>query len=532
MRRSPRSLWSLGLAAALAGCAHDRVVVTAADGPAPPRVERPGLLRAHLRARARARRHAPSSRPQLLPHGTPAIQQPHPEWSAPDHAHELPATIKRRGEQLLLLHGSRLLVVSLADLRLLASVDVGHLFRPTLLVHGDQVLVLGSTLHRRVYQLHSVQRFRVAADGALARLRPLRLRSRLGGLTSHARLVGDALVLQIQGLIGARTPDLLELPQILRRGAWHPLVRAADLQRPIVAADGVHVRVRCGLDDLECDAIGIVAPPAVFLTSDADASFVWTRREVYRFPFADAPVTAVRVPGRPLDLLAWRLRDGDLEAALVTDDGDALVRLPAPLLRAGLASSGPAHLRPLAPRAHEDAPARFVGDRLLRADAPDWACRGGSRLRIHTLAAPAVVDLAVPHCISRIEPVGAAVALVAAAEHDPTDVVSLTTLDPAAATLGETRTYTDVEPSRLRADGPYRLSADASSVALPPRGDAPLRLLRFDGPRIDERSAPGGGDPELAFSVDGRLFVVRGDHLRELAEADLRELRRLDLGPR
>lgn len=531
-------LGSAVLAALLGACAHDRVVLTAAEGPAPARVERPGLLRAHLRSRARALRRAPPGPPLFLPSGMPDIQRPHPEWTGPDHAHELPGTIKRLGEHLVLLHGSKLLVVSLADLRLRAAHDLGHAFQPAMFVHRDQVLVILRHLDRRRLR-HEVRRFKIAGDGALTRLRSVHLRSDVRGLTGDARLAGDALVLHIQGALGRRTPDLLGLPAIRRAGRWRPLVRAADLQRPIVPAGDVHLRIRCPIaDTMDCTAIGVVAPSAVFVTTDADAVYVWTRRELHRLPFADAPVTAVRVPGQPLDLLAWRLRDGDLDAAVRTDTGLAVVHLPAALLRAGLATARAEHVRPLAQLGDsDDVPVRFIGDHLLQADAPDWACHGDARLRVHSLTTGSATDLTLPHCISRIEPAGPHALVLAADENDPTHTVRLTAIDLTTPALGDTRTFTDVASGWLRTSGPHPLPAAPMSttsirVGLPHHDDAPLRVLTIDGPRIAETSAAGRGAGEHAFTVDGRIYVVRGDHLVELAEDTLEIRRSLALGER
>lgn len=532
MPLAARTLWSVALAALLGACAHDRVVLTAAEGPAPARVERPALLRAHLRARARARRSAPRTPPQLLPSGMPDIQREHPEWTAPDHAPELPSIIKRHGDHLVLLHGSRLLVIATRDLRIVATHDLGHAWRAGLLVHGDHLIVRHTDPTRRHFHV-KIRRFTIAADGTLTPQQTLHLRSAFGYFDDETRLDGDALVLHLQSSIGARTPDLLGLPAIRRRRAWRPLVRAADLQRPVVAAGAVHLRIRCPITGTDCTATGIVAPPAVFITSDSDAFHVWTRREVLRLPFADDPATVVRVPGQPLDLLAWRLRDHDLDAVVRTDAGLALLRLPAALLRAGLATAGPQHIRPL-PLITEttdipDIPVRFLGDRLLQADAPDWACRGPARLRIHDLTNATATDLELPHCISRIEPTGDH-ALLIDDRDDATRTVRLTALDLATRTTGDSRTYTDVTPGLLRAGGPYPL---ADAVALPAQPGAPLRVLRQDGPRIGERAADvGPGDDEHAFAADGRIYLVRDDHLLELAEDTLAVRRRLALGKR
>lgn len=532
-----------------AACAHDDLVIAAREGPAPGQVERPGALRRHLRAHARALRRAPPGPPLFLPSGTPDIQRPHPAWAElVDGAQigrpggppsDTAGPVKAHAQHLLLLHDQRLLVVTLADLRVVASEPLGDTFHPALLVHGDRVIVDTPRLPRgQGAAREELQQFTIAGDGRLTRGRSVHLRGAPSYSDGVTRVVGDTLVLYRQRRIGARTPDILGLPAIWRAGRWQPQVRAGALQRPIQQASGVHTVLRCELrDELECQASGVLAPSTIFVAFDDAAFFAWISGPspaIWRLPIDGSPATAVRVTGRPQDLLTWRVDHGDLDAVVTTStaaDDRALVHVPGDMFRPGLDELPAAALQPLPRPLDIDAPARFIGGHLVHADAPDWACHGGSELHVRALADGATTRIAVPHCISRIEPLAGHALLIAAEHNRPEAPARLTVLDLGAApTLGDTREYSDVQTWQLRADGPYRLGG--AQIALPPEVDAPLRALQLDAPRWREpAAAKGRGQVAHAFAYAGRMFVIRDDALIELAVRDdaLLELRRVPL---
>jgi len=62
-------------------------------------------------------------------------------------------------------------------------------------------------------------------------------------------------------------------------------------------------------------------------------------------PIDGSPATAVCVVGRPLDLLAWRLDRGNVEAVVETGDRVGMLHITAATLRAGLRSRTAADLR-------------------------------------------------------------------------------------------------------------------------------------------------------------------------------------------
>lgn len=500
-------------------CAHDALVVTAPEGPAPARIDRASHLRRHNREAERARRRRPREPMQSMPSGTPDIQRAHRWWSPLVDAaavdHDSAGLLKARGDFVLMLLDDELVVVSIADgLRLVTREHIGGHQHSTLLLRGDQLIVVIPEVHHLLHP-HQVElrRYTLTADGHLRRGASVHLRSAFSFLDPRYQLAGDALRIHQQGPVD-------RLPRIRRAGRWQPLLRVADLQRPISAdARELHAVVRCELrGEFDCTARGVVAPVTFYVEADRDAFVAWTVRGVWRLPFADAPATAVRISARPLDLLSWRLADGAVDAVVETQDTDelALVHIPAATLRAGLATIPRDAFVPLAVADRSEVAARIVGDRVLHGHVPDWACRGGTTLHVRSLADATTHELEIPHCISRIEPSGAH-ALILGAPHDRDDApVQLTAVDLTSDLVGDTRTFTRVQASNLRALGLYQLGA-AHRGLLPDR-DAPLPVVAHDGPRLtDLGGLPGRGLVAHAFTYAGRSFVVRDGELLELA---------------
>lgn len=482
-------------------CAHDDLVVTDRDGPAPPRIGRAADLRRHVRAIHREARRSPHEPMQLLPSGLPEIQRPAPPT----------ATIQAHGDHLLLLRGDHLLVVSLRDRTIVAREPLGHAFNSSLLLHADDVIVvLPEVPFNDRRDRVELRRYTIAADGRLTRRDSVRLRGGHSHLPSEFQIVGDALVGLLQGPAD-------HLPAIRRAGRWKPLIRPRDLQRPIQPATEAMTRVRCTLGDtIDCTAIGIVAPSTFYVLSDDQSYVAWSARGgITRLPFADLPISTVRVDGRPLDLMSWRLGHGDLDAVVRTPGTLTAVHIPAATLRAGLAtlaSSG--HKLPIP---DDEVATRFIGHHLLHGDTPDWACRGPSTLHIRSLTDPTATTLGLPHCISRIEPLGEHALVFGAKHSDPTADVHLTTIDLRTLTVADARTVPQAQPLRVRADGPLRLGG--SLLALPPKHRAATPLFTHTGPRLqDLGGVPGEGHALFAVHHAGRMFLVRDDPFDEVAE--------------
>jgi len=502
-------------------CTHDDLVITAPEGPAPGRIDRAGQLRRHNREAERARRRRPREPMQSMPSGTPDIQRAFPWWNelvdAATVTHDDAGLLKARGDLILMLLGDDLVVVAIADgLRVVAREPLGGHQDSTLLLRGDQLIVVIPEVHHLLHP-HQVElrRYTLAADGRLSRGSSVHLRSAFSFLGPRYHLAGDALLIHQQGPVD-------RLPRIRRAGRWQPLVRTADLQRPISAdARELQAVVRCTLSDpFDCTARGIVAPVTFYVEADHDAFVAWTIRGVWRLPFTDAPATAVRISARPLDLLSWRLDDGAVDAVVETQDTDelALVHIPAATLRAGLATIPRTSFIPLAVADRSEVAARIVGDRVLHGHVPDWACHGPTTLHVRSLTDATTTALEIPHCISRIEPSGHD-ALILAAPHDRDDVpVQLTAVDLGSDLVGDTRTIAHAQASRVRTAGLYKLGA--AHRGLIPAQDAPLPVVVHDGPRLtDLGGLPGRGLVAHAFSYAGRTFIVRDDELIELAFA-------------
>jgi hypothetical protein len=496
-----------------AACAHERVVVAEREGPAPGRVARAGDLRALLRARARALRQAPH-RPLFLPSGTAEIQRP----AAPEVAAGIPGPVQARGDHLVLLRDEQLIVVDTrGGLRVVATAALGHVYRAALLRHGDQILAVLPRLRRDGSADLELRRFVLGPDGSLARRDAVHLRGGADGDLPTVRVVGDALAILLQSELGRPTAGSLDLPAIWRAGRWRRLVRPTELQRPVRATSGLLTRVRCELGDaIRCSARGVVAPSTFFVAADDEAFVAWTRGALWRLPIADAPATAVRVaPGYPLDLLAWRLERGDVDAVVRADDGVALVHVPAAALRAGLTRlPGPP---PLA--VDERVAVRFVGRHLLHGDHPSAACEGAGTLHVRPLDGGGAIRLALPHCVNRIEPAGDHALVFAAPDHPWDAAVRVSAVAVAAATPGDARDAANARADSTRARGPFRLGGPRG--ALHPRQGAPLDLFTRDGPRLIFHAGPAGRDPlELAFHHAGRMYAVRDEELLELGLCD------------
>jgi hypothetical protein len=523
----------------IAACGHaDRLVIDDPEGPAPGRIARAEDLRRDLRAQARELRRQPSGRFDLLPSGLPDIQRAFPERDelvdrARVRGSDVAGLVKAHGDHLVLLRGDRLVVVAVGEaMRLVADEPLGDGYRAALLVDGDEVVVVLPRISRGGEVSGVVlRRFTIAADGRLTRRRSTHLRGRLDDIPD-ARLVGGALVLHVQSALGQRVASALGLPKIWRAGRWQPLIRATELQRPVVRTTRAQLLVRCALGrEMSCTTSGVVAPSAVYVQHDDEATVVWTRRHVWRLPVDGSPATVVRVVGRPLDLLAWRLDRGDVDAVVTNDDAVGLLRIPGAMLRAGLYTLTAADLRPLAPTLRSEFATRFVGDRLLYADNADWACHGDTTLRVRSLGSGDETTLVVPHCVGRIEPAGAHALAIAAPHNDPRAPVRLTAIDlTATPALGDTREYPGVHPGYLRATGPYRLGGSLRGMS--PGISGPVRIFAQDGPRLrDVGSAPAGDWRDHAFAYAGRIYVAHERGLVELEHRDgvVRERRRIAL---
>ncbi len=520
----------------VAACGHaERLVIDAPEGPAPGRVARAEDLRRDLRAQARERRREPPRAWHLLPSGLPEIQRAHPERDelvdrARVRGSDVAGPVKAHGEHLVILREDQLVVVTVGEaMRVVAEEPLDSGYRASLLIDGDELVVVLPRLARGGWVTGAeLRRFTIGADGRLTRRRTIHLRGHLRDIP-EARLVGDALVLHVESALGEHG---LGLPKIWRAGRWQPLVRATELQRPVVATTTAQLLVRCELGPApSCSASGVLAPSALYVQHGDEATVVWTHEHVWRLPSDGSPATVVRVVGRPLDPLAWRLVRGNVDAVVTSGDTVGLLQIPAETLRAGLRTLTAADLRPLAPTQGSQLATRFIGDRLLYADWADWACDGDTNLRVRSLRSGDETTLVVPHCVGRIEAAGAHALVIAAPHNDPRAPVRLTAIDLSSTpALGDTLMYPGVQPGFLRAGGPFRLGGSLRGMSPGDRG--PLRIFAQDGPRLrDVGSAPAGDWRQHAFAYAGRIYVAYDRGLVELEQRDgvVHERRRVTL---
>ena len=376
--------------------------------------------------------------------------------------------VKVRGDDLLILRRGRLFSVRISGGRLVPKSVINASppgvppasWYDEMLVHGDDVLVLGYGYERRATE---VNRFHLDADGALTYRDTVLLRS--GDYYSSrnyaTRVVGHHLVLYTPVPLLEYSYDNGQVRQRVAvpatrtlSGEWRPAADWSQVYRPVRHlgySPLVHTVHFCDLSTptFECRAQGVVGPYARTFYVSRRAVYLWVNSNphdpdelaptneryyrtidprnagavVYRFPFDASAVTAVVASGGPVDQFSFRETPGALQV-IVTSDGHGdgmwgpevsqgdvgLYQVPLVMFSRDAPVLPPSLLRRL-PRAGEQGALqnRFVGDYALYGTGETWwrhrvRQEGQHGLRAHHLPTGETQTIELTHGVERIEP--------------------------------------------------------------------------------------------------------------------------------
>lgn len=529
--------------------------------------------------------------------------------------------VKVRGDDLIILRRGRLYSVrlgagTLTPRSVVSAAPPG--VRPAswydeMLVQGDTVLVLGYGYERRATE---VNRFRLDANGTLTYRDTILLRS--GDYYSSrnyaTRIVGHHLVLYTpvplldyqyerdQVTYRANLPAVRALD-----GDWRPVADWTRMYRPLRKLGYqplVHTVHYCDLatPTFQCRSQGVVGPHARTFYVSRRAVYLWvtstphdadpfaatderyyraldpanTGSVVYRFPFDDAPVTAVLASGGPTDQFSFR-ETADKLQVLVTADGQGdgmwgpevtggdmgLYQIPVAMFSADVPAVPTAMLRrvPKLERPYM-IQNRFVADYVLYGSGETWwrnAQQPDHRVMAHRIATGETAPLSLTHGVDRIEAMGRDAVIVGVNGRD-LHLTSLA-LDDRARTLGH-YVRNDAAQGETRSHGFFYLPSGErqGTLGLPLRrggergwrqlveGSAEVMFLRVRGLEFSalgslEAHAPtrAVNDRCVASCMDwygnarpifyrGRIFALLGYELVEGAVNDevLREQGRVN----
>jgi hypothetical protein len=592
------SVWTevrLGIAVALvlqgaAGCVHDPLAIDRASRASIEQAGSHARVHGHVRAvereRRRERRASPPRFECMAGMRDAVRQRPGPDvlvdGARGDWVRDPADVIKWAGDRLFVLRCGRLTVVGIdRGLEVLESIvlerDRTRWRAESLLVLGDRVVVVRRKpgWHRGPGQradLLELRTFALQPDGALVENEAIELR--LGRFHTYAeriQIVGDAITVYTQLPLVAARPTLA-LPAVRELGGWRPLIRPAELQRPLSMSTTAHVMIRCRLGaDAICTAAGIIAGGTGLVRVEDDAVYAWSHAgprfdalpeaAIVRLTYDGAPATAVRTWGRPMHELAWRIdMDGDVDALVQVPErvapstGVARLHVPSGRLRAGLTTMSVTQLHPLAVVADEGymAPVRFIGARVVYARSSERECMDETTLVVEDLADGRAREIAVPHCVDRIDVIGDTAIAIDAPRHPdlPDTRMTAFTLGP-EPTIGDTVITDDAFGEWLRIYGSFA-SDTLGSIAMGTRaGDdeawphsaSAVRFVSIEGASLRPRGVlrarwrfdPFEGcaeEPRVVFVGDRTFALLRNELVEgELVDDAVIERGRVELAP-
>jgi hypothetical protein len=378
--------------------------------------------------------------------------------------------VKRHGDHLVVLRRGRLFTVRIGgdQLRPVSVVDAygpgtdpGGAWYDEMLVGGNTVVVIGYSYARGGTELVL---FDIARDGTLRYRDTYHLRSNdyYSARNYASRLIGDTLVFYTPMHFNPWNVAGRDFMPAMRR--WRAdaapdefrrilpatrIYRTDDDIDPFNGGIALHTVTRCDLSarELDCTSTAVLGPAGRVFYVSADSVFVWTTRydrgastnrsSVFRIPLDDAPPTALKTRGVPVDQLSF-LHDGDHLNVLLTEAGRgegmwgdetaagalALLRVPVASFGDGRNDAPGSAYRLLPGNADGDMQNRYVGGWLLYGNAPyRWRGSGNGRpgsvaYAVRHAENDAVHALALGHGAERIEAMGQHAIIVGSAGQD------------------------------------------------------------------------------------------------------------------
>lgn len=365
--------------------------------------------------------------------------------------------VKLRGDHLVILRRGRLFTVSIRD-RTLTPISAVDAFGPgidprgawydELLVSQNKVVVIGFSYQRGGTEIGV---FGIDGAGGLRHLATHHLRSNdyYSSRNYASRLIGSTLVFYSPLYSRLDTARLLEDLPAMRRwregdgdGKFERIVTPRRIYRPptpINSTAGIafHTVTTCDLarNDLSCKATVLIGPPGRVFYVSPRAVYVWTtawrhprardgvlKNTVYRMPLDGSAPKALGVSGSPIDQFSFlESNDGYLNVVVRSEAaGDgmwsgertagtaALLRVPIASFSDGRRDADQSRYRALPAPTGTMFENRFVGDHLLYGTGNGWGWSrvNSSILRIVRWTGGDVAEIALPHGIDRIEPMG------------------------------------------------------------------------------------------------------------------------------
>ncbi len=365
--------------------------------------------------------------------------------------------VKVHGDHLIILRRGRLFTVAIGDEELRPvsmsdafgpDVDPGHAWYDELIVHQDQVVVVGYSYRRGGTE---VGLFRIHPDGTLSHRSTYQLRSAdyYSSRNYAARLVGSRLVFYapVPMPFYGRTPE--EMLPAFRRwedgpegGSFRRILPATRIHHagldPRQGPYVLHTVTTCDLAqrELRCDASAVLGPWGRVFYVSPGAVYVWTSHPprgpgaqggngmLYRMPLDGSAPGALGVSGNPVDQFSF-LEGGDghlnvLVRSAGSGDGMwgaersrgevALLRIPLASFSDGRRSAPSSRYRSLPTPSGGPFQNRFVGDHLLYGTGSGWGRASDHRAGRGVYVVPirrGVADwVPLEHGVDRIEALG------------------------------------------------------------------------------------------------------------------------------
>lgn len=411
--------------------------------------------------------------------------------------------VKRHGDHLVVLRRGRLFTIRIGGDRLQPvsvvdaygpGTDPGGAWYDEMLVGANTVVVVGYSYARGGTELVL---FDISRDGSLRYRDTYHLRSNdyYSARNYASRLIGDTLVFYTPMHFNPWNMAGREFMPAMRRwradappGEFRRILPATRIYRtdedidPFDGGMALHTVTRCDLSarELDCSSTAVLGPAGRVFYVSADSVFVWTTRHdraastnrsaVFRIPLDDAPPTALKTRGVPVDQLSF-LHDGDHLNVLLTEAGRgeamwgddtaagslALLRVPLDSFGDGSGQAPRSAYRVLPGDASGSLQNRYVGGWLLYGNAPyRWRGSGDGRsgsvaYALRHAENDAVHALALGHGTERIEAMGQHAILVGSAGQD----LHFTSvrLDPDRATTGSVYVQPDAAQGESRTHG-------------------------------------------------------------------------------
>jgi hypothetical protein len=396
-----------------------------------------------------------------------------------------------------------------------------------------------------------------------------------------SRLIGDRLMLFTS----------LPLPENVDPNAWLPALRRwspagadaafeniAPINRifqpggPLGGYPTIHTLTVCHLSrSFECEATVVLGDSLTEYYASPTAAYAWTtawaesgpnRSMLYRIPFDDTPVSAVRVAGRPAGHLGFLEDTTDHLNVVVSgpDNAVSLLRLPLYAFSDGSVEAPAWLYRPIT--RGEFAIARFVGRHVL-VGTPTFE-RGdeaGRRIVVATLEGTSTVSLKLPHTVDRIEGIGAH-AVVVGTNDDNLSMTPIRLGDRPAgsptfvypnASESESRTHAFFYRQDTPRDGVFGLPITASTTTDPDDRSARILFIRNQDLSLIAAGSLDSSSKEVddkedncrtscvdwygsarPIFIDDRILALNGYELIEarLTTGRIETIRRLDFMPR